>query len=119
MKEREVLIDSEWFDGLPCGITVCDKEYRILYMNDKSAEVNRDEGGRELIGKNLMDCHPPGARAKLRRVMASGKPHAFTVERKGTKKLAYQSHWRRGGRIAGLVEVYFELPSRVPNLKRS
>lgn len=110
--------DSEWFEHLPCSITVCDRNYRILYLNDRSAEVNRREGGRDLIGKSLMDCHPPGARRKLRKVMSSGKPYAFTIQRNGSRKMVFQSHWRKEGRIGGLVEIHFELPRRTPNLVR-
>jgi transcriptional regulator with PAS, ATPase and Fis domain len=110
--------DVEWFEHLPCAITVCDKKYRILYMNGRSADVNKKAGGRALIGRNLMDCHPPEAQNKLREVMASGKPYAFTAERRGVKKMVYQSHWRRNGRVAGIVELYFELPKKLPNLQR-
>jgi hypothetical protein len=67
----------------------------------------------------LMDCHPPRAREKLKEVMASGRPHVFTIERRGAKKLVYQGHWRRKGRIGGLVELSLELPSRIPNLVRT
>ena len=111
-------VDFEWFESIPCAVTVCDRKYKILYMNEMSAEVNEENGGKALIGKNLMDCHPPEAQEKLREVMASRKPYAFTVERKGVKKLAFQSHWRRNGRVAGIVEMYFELPRNIPNLRR-
>jgi transcriptional regulator with PAS, ATPase and Fis domain len=110
--------DFEWFEDLPCAITVCDRNYKILYMNEKSAKANRDEGGKALIGKNLMDCHPPEAQEKLKEVMISGRPNAYTVEKKGVKKLVYQSHWRKKGQVGGLVELNFELPDDMPTRKR-
>ncbi|MGD0396642.1 MAG: PAS domain-containing protein [Nitrososphaerales archaeon] len=109
----------EWFEQLPCGVTVCDKDYTILYMNDKAAVVSSKEGGKALIGKNLMDCHPPEAQKKLEKVMASGRPNVYTTEKKGTKKLVYQCHWKKRGRVAGLVEFSFELPSDMPNFVRT
>jgi transcriptional regulator with PAS, ATPase and Fis domain len=109
----------EWFEQLPCAVTVCDKDYKILYMNDKAAEENSEEGGKALIGKNLMDCHPPEAQKKLRKVMASGRPNVYTTEKRGAKKLVYQGHWRKRGRVAGLVQLSFELPSDMPNFVRT
>ena len=76
-------VHLEWFDQLPCAVTVCGKDYTILYMNDRSAQVNADDGGKALIGKNLMDCHPPEAQTKLKEVMASGRPNVYTTEREG------------------------------------
>lgn len=109
----------EWFEQLPCAVTVCDKKYTILYMNDKAAEVSSKEGGKTLLGKNLMDCHPPKAQKKLRKVMASGRPNMYTTEKRGAKKLVYQCHWKRGGRVGGLVELSFGLPNDVPHFVRT
>ncbi len=109
----------EWFEQLPCAVTVCDRNYIILYMNDKAAEVTSKEGGKALVGKNLMDCHPPEAQEKLKKVMASGRPNVYTIERRGAKKLVYQCHWKKRGWMEGLVELSFELPSDMPNLVRT
>jgi PAS domain-containing protein len=109
----------EWFDQLPCPVTVCGKDYTILYMNDAAAKLNEKEGGRKLIGKNLMDCHPPEAQVKLREVMESGQPNVYTVEKKGVKKLIYQAHWKKRGKVAGLVEFSIVLPPDMPHFVRS
>ena len=109
----------EWFDSLPCSVTVCDANYTILYMNDRSAEVNAKDGGKSLIGKSLLDCHPPQAQEKLRKVMASGRPNVYTIEKNGVRKMIVQSHWRTGGVVGGLVEISFELPNEVPHFVRT
>lgn len=108
-----------WFERLPCAVTVCDKNYRILYMNARAVQVNSKDGGKALVGKNLMDCHPPEAQDKLRKVMASGRPNVYTIEKRGTKKLVYQCHWKKGRRVSGLVELTFELPVVIPNFVRT
>jgi len=108
-----------WFEELPCSVTVCDTDYTILFLNRRAAEVNAKDGGKELIGRNLMDCHPPEAQAKLRRVMESGHPNIYTIERNGVRKMIYQCHWRRDGAVAGLVEVTFELPKEIPHFVRT
>jgi DUF438 domain-containing protein len=109
----------EWFEQLPCSVTVCDKNYMILYMNDKAAEVYSEKGGKALVGKNLLDCHPPKAQKKLKKEMASGRPNVYTIERKGTKKMVYHCPWKKRGRVGGLVEFSFELPSDIPNFVRT
>jgi transcriptional regulator with PAS, ATPase and Fis domain len=108
-----------WFGELPCAVTVCDRRYTILYMNDRAAEVNAKDGGKALVGKNMMDCHPPAAQEKLRKVMASGRPNVYTIEKKGVRKMIYQGHWRKRGRVAGLVEITFELPEKIPHFVRT
>ena len=45
-------------EEFPAAITVCDSAGIILEMNAKAAEDFKDDGGRQLIGKNLLDCHP-------------------------------------------------------------
>jgi len=109
----------EWFEKLPCSITVCDRKYQILFLNERSAQVNASDGGKSLIGKNLLDCHPPDARAKLMRVMDSGEPNVYTTERKGVHKVIFQGHWKKNGRKAGLVEITFELPPDAPHFVRT
>jgi PAS domain-containing protein len=109
----------EWFEQLPCSVIVCDRRYTILYMNDRAAEANSNDGGKALVGRNLMDCHPPEAQKKLRKVMTSGRPNVYTIERRGVKKLVYQCHWKGRGRVGGLIELSFELPSDMPNFERT
>lgn len=109
----------EWFEELPCSVTVCDTSYTVVYLNRRSAEVNAKDGGKSLIGRSLLDCHPPEAREKLLKVMASGHPNVYTIEKNGVRKMIYQCHWRRGGEVAGLVEISFELPAPVPHFVRT
>ena len=50
--------DGSWVKGFPAEVTVCDAQGRILEMNDRSVAQFVKYGGKELIGKNLLDCHP-------------------------------------------------------------
>jgi len=111
--------DVEWLEQLPCAVTVCDKKFRILYLNERSAEVNARDGGKGLIGKDLLNCHPPEARTKLRRVMAGKLPNIYTIEKNGVKKMVYQAHWGRKGAPAGLLEISFEIPQELPHFVRT
>jgi PAS domain-containing protein len=46
----------DWIEKFPGAITVCDTKGIILYMNDTAAEQFAKDGGRDLIGQNVLDC---------------------------------------------------------------
>ena len=104
-----------WFEELPCSVIVCDKWYKILYMNDRAAEDHADDGGRALVGTDLMKCHPPDAQVKLRKVLISGRPNVYTTEENRKKKLVYQCQWKKGGRLGGVVQLVIQLPRDIPH----
>jgi transcriptional regulator with PAS, ATPase and Fis domain len=105
----------EWFEELPCSVIVCDRKFKVVYMNDKAAKDHADDGGRALIGTDLMDCHPPAAQAKLRRVLTSNRPNVYTTQEMREKRLVYQCQWKKGGRVGGIVQLVIELPRDVPH----
>ena len=108
----------EWIEQLPLSVMVCDRKYVTLYMNDRAAEDHAEDGGRALVGKDLMACHPPEAQLKLREVLASGRPNVYITERKGKRKLVCQCQWKKRGRVGGVVQLVIELPKDVPLHKR-
>lgn len=110
--------EHSWTDDFPAAVTVCDADGKIIEMNAKSKVAFAADGGARLIGKNVLDCHPEPARAKLRDIMDNGKTNVYTIEKHGIKKLVYQAPWFRGGRLAGLVELSFEIPWDLPHHKR-
>lgn len=98
-----------WADGTNCAITVCDADCRIIYMNEKSRQVNARFG--DPVGHDLMEYHGEKARGIIRRLLDTGGVNCYTIEKKGVKKIIYQSAWRRGGKVAGLVEISMEIPA--------
>lgn len=108
----------DWAAGFPGGVTVCDTEGIILYMNDRSAEIFAASGGRALIGTNLLDCHPEPARTRVLELLASGERNVYTIEKAGQRKLIYQAPWQADGVFAGLVELSLELPVEMPHFIR-
>ena len=107
-----------WLDGVDAAITVCDCAGVILYMNEKAALTFAADGGRALVGRNLMDCHPEPARQKIRRIMESGAANTYTIEKNGVKKLIHQAPWYQDGALAGLVEFSIVIPSELPHFVR-
>ena len=110
--------ENAWVKEFPGAVTVCDAEGRILEMNDKAAEVFASDGGRALIGTNVLACHPEPARSKLKGMLESGRTNAYTIKKNGRKKLIYQAPWSESGRYAGFVEVSVEIPWDMPHFDR-
>ena len=54
------------FDGLRASVTIADQNYRIRFMNDRSVAFYAEDGGAELLGKDLLDCHNAGQCAVIR-----------------------------------------------------
>jgi transcriptional regulator with PAS, ATPase and Fis domain len=107
-----------WPREFPGEITVCDTAGIILEMNDRAAQAFEKQGGRELVGTNLLDCHPEPSRTKLQRLLASGAVNVYTIEKGGVKKLIYQAPWYEHGQHRGLVEISLVLPDDVPHFIR-
>lgn len=106
----------DWAKETNCAITVCDADCKIIYMNDKSREVNAKFGNP--VGHNLMDYHGERARGIIRELLASGGVNCYTISKNGGKKMIYQSAWRENGRVAGLVEISMEIPDDMPHYVR-
>ncbi len=110
--------EHDWVREFPAAVTVCDRAGTILEMNDRSAAAFAVDGGRALVGRNLLDCHPEPARTKLREMLAAGPTNVYTIEKAGVRKLIYQAPWTRGGENAGFVEISLEIPWEMPHFVR-
>jgi DUF438 domain-containing protein len=107
------------FNELPfMAITVSDKDGKIMDMNNRSIATFERSGGKELIGKNLMDCHPERAKQIINSMMSSPKTNAYTIEKGGVKKLIYQTPHYENGEFAGLVEFSIVIPDQMPHYVR-
>ena len=110
---------TNWFNEFPGSITVCDPEGIILEMNERAVLGFQADGGRDLIGKNLLDCHPEPARAKLLEMMSSRRKNVYTIEKLGVWKLIYQTPWFENGEYRGFVELSLEIPAEMPHFIRT
>lgn len=103
-----------WSDELDCAVTLCDTEGVVLYQNERSIAVNGD-----VRGKSMLPCHNERSRVIIARLIAKGGRNVYTIEKRGVRKLIYQTVWRREGAIGGLVEFSLELPDEMPHYVRS
>ena len=111
--------ENEWIKEFPAAVTVCDKEGILLEMNDRAAKTFESDGGRKLIGSNMLDCHPEPSRTKTELLLAAREKNVYTIEKNGVKKLIYQSPWYKNGQYAGFVELSLEIPFELPHFIRS
>jgi transcriptional regulator with PAS, ATPase and Fis domain len=109
---------NNWVKSFPGAITVCDTKGNILEMNEKSEIVFKGDGGKELIGKNLLACHPGPALLKLEKLMQNKEINIYTIEKNGKKKLIYQTPWYKNGDYAGFIELSIEIPFEIPHFVR-
>ena len=109
---------SDWADQANIAVTVCDPAGIILDMNEKSVRTFEKDGGRALIGSNVLDCHPEPSRTMLKGMLAKPLAHTYTIEKAGVRKLIHQMPWFREGEYAGFVELAIELPADMAHFVR-
>lgn len=94
-------------------VTVCDKNGIILEMNAESCRQFKEDGGSELIGKSLLDCHPEPARAMVIQMLQSQTPHTFLSKNGSGSTLVHEIPWYEDGKYMGFVEISIKLPSTI------
>jgi len=107
-----------WVQEFAGAVTVADQKGKIIEMNAQAVRTFEKDGGEKLIGRNVLDCHPEPAKAKLRAIMENRKPNVYTIEKAGKKKLVYQAPWYEHGKYAGVVELAVEIPFELPHFVR-
>lgn len=105
-----------WSDEINCAVTVCDAQGVIIYMNEKARQTFAGHG--DLIGHSLFDCHNEASRIKIRELLSTGGSNAYSIEKRGVRKMIYQTAWRKNGVVCGLVEFSMVLPDVLPHYIR-
>ncbi len=104
--------------SLDAAITICDKKGVIVYMNRKSVESFAKDGGKKLLGTNLMECHSPEAGKKIMEMLKTQKENVYSIEKNGVKKLIVQKPVFEHGNFDGLIEMSIVLPNEMPHFIR-
>lgn len=107
-----------WSDEFDGAITICDREGVITYMNDASKRVFMKYGGGDMMGTNLLDCHPEPSRSKVAEMLKTPTTNIYTIEKAGIKKIIHQSPLYENGVFCGLIEMSFVLPQSLPHFIR-
>jgi len=109
---------NNYFEEVNFAVTISDINNNILYMNDKSAKTFANNGGKNLIGKNLFDCHSQRSKDIMTRLINKSETNVYTIEKNGIKKMIYQTPWYEFGKCMGLVELSFEIPFEMSHFVR-
>jgi transcriptional regulator with PAS, ATPase and Fis domain len=105
---------GRWVKELPAEVMVCDTDGTILAMNDEAGALFEADGGRGLLGSNVLDCHPEPSRLKLEGMLEKQTTNAYFNTENGEKRFFLQSPWYKKGRYAGFVEISFGVPQEIP-----
>ncbi len=109
----------DYFKEVNLAVTICDKDGKIVEMNDKSRKTFLKPGREDLIGKNVLDCHPEPARSMLADMLKNPRTNAYTIEKEGVKKLIYQTPWYENGEFKGFMELSMEIPFEMKHAVRT
>jgi hypothetical protein len=109
---------KNWQKSFPGAITLCNKDFIITYMNEKSILTFKEDGGEKLLGTNLLDCHKEESKKEILGIKDGEKPNVYTIEKKGVKKLIYQTPLFEDSEYSGMVELSLEIPFDMPHFNR-
>ena len=79
-------MNFNWADDTNCAVTVCDTEGVVIYQNKQSISVNGD-----YRGKSMIPCHNERSKGIIARILEKGDTNAYTIEKKGIRKMIYQT----------------------------
>jgi len=108
----------DFIEKLDGAVIVTNAGGKLIYMNERALRNVEKDGGNELLGRNLMDCHSASSRKKIEKIMKTKKNNVYTIEKKGKKKLIFQTPWMSEGEFKGLVELSLEIPFDMPHFIR-
>ena len=87
-------MNFNWADDTNCAVTVCDTEGVVIYQNKQSKGI-------------------------IARILEKGDTNAYTIEKKGIRKMIYQTAWRReDGTVGGIIELSMPIPAEMPHYVR-
>ena len=69
------------FEGLRAAVTIADQDFQITFMNDQACAFYAEDGGAELVGKDLLDCHNAEHAALIRDAYARYRAGDLTPTR--------------------------------------
>lgn len=101
-------------DRMP--VVLCSMEHTIIYMNPAAMEHYAKDGGKALLGTNVLDCHPDYAKEALLRVYEWFKESpknnmVLTFHSEKSNKDIYMVALRDGDKLIGYYEKH---ESRTP-----
>lgn len=111
--------DQTWAERLPAAITVTAADGTITGMNARACQTFAADGGADLVGRSLFDCHPGASREKTETLFRHQQPNHYTIRKNGQKKIIHQlPYFDADGAFAGFVEISIPIPDDLPHFDR-
>ena len=94
-----------------CAVVLCNLQHEIVYMNEAAAVNYAKWGGKELLGKSLMNCHNVHSNEMIKQVVdwfAVAEDHniVFTHHNPKQNKDVYMVALRENGKLIGYYEKH-------------
>lgn len=93
-------------------ISICDKEGKIVYLNDRGVETFKDDGGLELLGSNILDCHPEPSKSQLKEMFISHETNFIFKGQGSSRRLIYQTPIFKEKEYNGYMEMIIPIPEQ-------
>ena len=92
-------------------VVICNLDNEIIYMNPEAVKNYAKWGGEKLIGRDLMSCHNPESREKMRKVLdwfAASEDHNIVHSHYSEKRNTdvYIVALRKEGKLIGYYEKH-------------
>jgi transcriptional regulator with PAS, ATPase and Fis domain len=108
----------DFIEKLDGAVIVTDSEGTLIYMNERAIRNFEKEGGGSLLGSRLSECHSDRSNKIIEEMIRTRSNNVYTIEKKGKKKLIFQSPLIADGEFKGLVELSLEIPFDMPHFIR-
>ncbi len=94
-----------------CAVVLCNLEHEIIYMNPAAIKNYEKRGGKELIGKSLLDCHNSESIKKIKEVinwfgLSAHNNIVYTFYNEKQNKDVYMVALRDGDKLIGYYEKH-------------
>lgn len=106
-------MNFDYYKSINVSITICDTEGIVVYQNDKSLATFGDK-----VGQSMMPCHQQRSQDIIHHLLDDASTNVYTIDKKGVKKMIYQTPWFDGGVVKGLIEFSMVLPEEMPHYVR-
>lgn len=90
-------------------VSVCDKDGIITYLNDKARYYFQEPDMPELLGSDIMDCHPEPSKSRFKEMMTTHETQSIIKGEGDKKRVIHQTPFYNKGVFEGYIEIIIPL----------
>lgn len=111
-------MDFDYWNEIFEPVTICDETGIILYMNQASINLFAKDDAKQLVGTNLLDCHPEPAKSMLSDMLENPRRNSYYILKNGIRKLIHQTPMYEDETFKGFIEISIPLETNVKEFIR-